>query len=538
MSGCVKLAALVLLITAWARSENKCYSGSNDKKCTYVLNHSFCEANLPPEDVEPKNTLGKVYSYAELKHDPRSSLPDSFTICSTILVPNCGGAWLPIFFNVLDKKYQQTITAFLRTSIDSALGMDFSTWSTEMVYDMIPPTFPNKWTKSCMAINSTSGSINWVVEGVLVMSMKSEKVKDSLKLPKDLTGKLILGATFYGGKWYPKSNKVTNLNIFSSSMSVAEMKSMTQDENCVKDGDYLAWENMEWILHGKASKETVDINESCEGPPLANLFHTPFPTSDSCMHLCENLGSRVPSVTTLKEWTILQTFLKKKIYGKGLNKVQIWLPITDEETEDTWTDINGSTIQNYTLPWVGDGPDGGLGQNCARVNDENSWFDTYCNSPMPKYACMCSYIPIRYLKLRGLCPTSAMDVFYKPMNDWADIRVLQLQGMKRSSIPYDAGKKMWSLNVAQSNVTATSKAPHASFTLGKHNWTLTGDDGCNGGKTYETELKMSGCQNGEFTCNDGQCVSMTERCNQLPKCRDEWRYHQLKKETLSMSMCR
>ena len=265
------------------------------------------------------------------------------------------------------------------------------------------------------------------------MSMKSEKVKDSLKLPKDLTGKLILGATFYGGKWYPKSNKVTNLNIFSSSMSVAEMKSMTQDENCVKDGDYLAWENMEWILHGKASKETVDINESCEGPPLANLFHTPFPTSDSCMHLCENLGSRVPSVTTLKEWTILQTFLKKKIYGKGLNKVQIWLPITDEETEDTWTDINGSTIQNYTLPWVGDGPDGGLGQNCARVNDENSWFDTYCNSPMPKYACMCSYMPNRYLKLRGLCPTSVMDEFYKPMNDWADFRKLQLQGLKRGS---------------------------------------------------------------------------------------------------------
>ena len=106
---------------------------------------------------------------------------------------------------------------------------------------MIPPTFPYKWTRTCMAINSAAGSINWVVEGVLVMSMKSDKIKDSLKLPKDLTGKVILGAAFYGGKWKSVSNKVTNLNIFSSSMSVAEMKSMTQDENCVKDGDYLAW---------------------------------------------------------------------------------------------------------------------------------------------------------------------------------------------------------------------------------------------------------------------------------------------------------
>ena len=32
---------------------------------------------------------------------------------------------------------------------------------------------------------------------------------------------------------------------------------------------------------------------------------------------------------------------------------------------------------------------------------------------------------------------------------------------------------------------------------------------------------MSGCQDAEFTCNDGQCVSMDERCNQLPDCRDK-----------------
>ena len=55
--------------------------------------------------------------------------------------------------------------------------------------------------------------------------------------------------------------------------------------------------------------------------------------------------------------------------------MQIWLPITDEETEDTWKDYYGSTIPNYTLPWVGDGPDGGESESCARVIDENSWSD-------------------------------------------------------------------------------------------------------------------------------------------------------------------
>ena len=66
-----------------------------------------------------------------------------------------------------------------------------------------------------------------------------------------------------------------------------------------------------------------------------------------------------------------------------------------------------------------------------------------------------------------------------------------------------------------------SGASRASFTLGKHNWTIIGDSGCNEGKPYNTELKMSGCQKGHFTCNDGQCVSMDLRCNQLPDCRDK-----------------
>ena len=170
MNGCFKLS-LVLLLTARARSEDKFSSGPNDKKCTYVVNHSFCEANLPPEDVEGKNTLGEVYAYAELKHDPRSALPQSFTICSTTTTTNCKCLNDPIFFNVLNDQLEQIVSTYLKTSIDSTLGIDFSTWSTERLYNMIPPTFPYKWTRSCMAINSTSGSINWVVEGVLVMSM-------------------------------------------------------------------------------------------------------------------------------------------------------------------------------------------------------------------------------------------------------------------------------------------------------------------------------------------------------------------------------
>ena len=45
---------------------------------------------------------------------------------------------------------------------------------------------------------------------------------------------------------------------------------------------------------------------------------------------------------------------------------------------------------------------------------------------------------------------------------------------------------------------------------------------CNESEIYNTQLKLTGCkEKGEFTCDDGQCIKMEERCNQITDCRDE-----------------
>ena len=67
-----------------------------------------------------------------------------------------------------------------------------------------------------------------------------------------------------------------------------------------------------------------------------------------------------------------------------------------------------------------------------------------------------------------------------------------------------------------------SRANKKSYVLGRNEWTVTGDVyDCHKGEPYTTYLKLSGCNPGEFTCDDGQCVTMEERCNQIPNCRDE-----------------
>ena len=73
------------------------------------------------------------------------------------------------------------------------------------------------------------------------------------------------------------------------------------------------------------------------------------------------------------------------------------------------------------------------------------------------------------------------------------------------------------------NVEARTDASQISYALGKQKWTITNDtDECSKKQSsYTVEMKLSGCKEDQFTCDDGQCVKMKQRCNQLPNCRDK-----------------
>ena len=304
----------VLMLSAIMNSNGITMS---QRTSTNVVSQAFCESTLPAEDNMSKKTLKEIHTYAELKHDPRASLPDSFTICSSIMTPSCPNYIWPAFFTILDNEGAQFLATICnRGFIESSLEILYHLGATELITGKIPPLFPNQWTKSCMAVNTSSGLIHWVVEGTLIMTTTSEEVKNSKNKPKDLSNKVVLGARSYGGIWFQPSQKVTNLNIYSSSLSIERMKSMTKEESCVEAGDYLAWEDMEWILHGQATIESMDKEEPCKGEPYVDLYYTRFPGWDTCMHHCQNLGTRVPSVNTFQDWDTLQRSMKMALYDK------------------------------------------------------------------------------------------------------------------------------------------------------------------------------------------------------------------------------
>ena len=67
-------------------------------------------------------------------------------------------------------------------------------------------------------------------------------------------------------------------------------------------------------------------------------------------------------------------------------------------------------------------------------------------------------------------------------------------------------------------------ANEQSNLLGTHTWEVGGDNvACNdAGKTsYTTELTLSACENYEYICKDGSCVSMNVRCDGKTDCEDK-----------------
>ena len=128
------------------------------------------------------------------------------------------------------------------------------------------------------------------------------------------------------------------------------------------------------------------------------------------------------------------------------------------------------------------------------------------------------------LYLRGSCPdTNIKDVTFVPMQLQDDQTGIPMIGRVSSQLKYNSSLSQWILQDSRSNTTAMTEASQLSYALGKNNWTIRGDSiACSkDGSPYTIEMKLTGCNKTEFTCDDGQCVRLDQRCNQLLNCRDK-----------------
>ena len=133
--------------------------------------------------------------------------------------------------------------------------------------------------------------------------------------------------------------------------------------------------------------------------------------------------------------------------------------------------------------------------------------------------------PTRKMHLRGLCSLALFDRDYTYLIG-KDGRPMYL-GYRSSVIFYDQEASAWVWYDRKDNRSvAVSSSPEASLFVGLHTVDFSGvkDDKCHSGPVGASrvkQVKMTSCSKGEFTCNDGQCIDMEERCDQTTNCLDK-----------------
>ena len=494
-------------------------------------------------------------------------LPDSFSICMAYMVE----AWhteqsAADLFSLQDDQdvywgnvYVVASPTYMQYILE--LGPIFTAKKIPAVF------FPLQWTRVCLSVDSVGGNVLMVVDGQLLVEEEYKREEDN-KFPTNVS--ILTGFFSDNGKTAEKeeyTGRTTNLNVFGSNLSEEQMVRMTTPGNaeCGALGDLVNWEEAAWTLISQA--RIVEVDREWEGPcrrePKVQVYIADFKWHHDCMRHCEKIaGGRSPPVSTQQEWENLTVEVDLITYDSSnlsnmyyilisategdrdleLARLEHW-PETEivnnvtqklEAEETIWRDFyTGERLGDWQKPWYDmNNTDTAYGEssNCMRVYTganvwKNSWFEFTCTSY--DQSCPCSYPVQPILRLRGACRSSSIDSLFSPKQLPDNPGNMLMIGRATTRIAYNESASVWMLTDVSAPVTATSKASKTSFVLGRHTWTISNDDYmCNEGREYTTMLKMTGCNpDGEFTCDDGQCIKMERRCDQVtgkvPNCRDE-----------------
>ena len=204
--------------------------------------------------IVKKNVWGKeevVTDYVSLAEDPKSNLPKDFTICSSVfvhvvtltdiivfeLLKEDGSPWFLLSLDVLSRDYE---------NLSETMKMYFENPETSNVENKrytgtIIPIVPNSWYHICMGLDTVSGELRIVVNGKVLVHEEKEYFRNTNSwLPTSLKNKLLVFKGYWTGFWYQYQSTFSNMNIFSSMMSLEDMiKRTVGGVSCYSPGDYL-----------------------------------------------------------------------------------------------------------------------------------------------------------------------------------------------------------------------------------------------------------------------------------------------------------
>ena len=405
----------------------------------------------------------KELSYATLKSEPAQPLLEgSFTICGSMYLAYLRGQ--QTFFSMRRSQSKNLWFSLVvyGSLFDGGHQIALCNSSGSTMNDgeekKVILRF-HDWFHACVSVDSFTGRIRAVVNGILTHDSYNEGAQSNI--PIEFKGALRLGLTEmqFGKSEVSKEQSSSPVTNVNIFSGLLNLSDMIDVTASGKctHGTLLNWGEMRWTFKGRVSDELA--KDFCRSNPFSDtfIFPTPFPSWRDCIHFCPKVEGK-GRVPFVKDVNESRLLMDHFYQASLANK----LPVAD-----IWNSTSFAVFSSYSL------------------HTESRFVDFYSNSTLEPEL----WFPGQ--------PNGGKEA---PIAAWfpgLDKYLLLDNGpIPGNANPYPLGKIWW-------RIADDSKS-------------------CNDGKINETvPLKLTGCPDGYFTCDNGDCVSMEKRCDQVLNCGDE-----------------
>ncbi|XP_042237824.1 uncharacterized protein LOC121876616 [Homarus americanus] len=317
------------------------------------------------------------------------------------------------------------------------------------------------------------------------------------------------------------SGIITGFNLYSRGLSKEEVLALARCSSSVDEGDIVAWSSTSWQIEGQVTDFDLPQQEYCTRSSQTTLFPERL-TNAAARQWCTNLKTVMSLPRNAEENTRLYQAATPFIsvcqppnHAKGF----FWIAATDAAENGKWTDLEGNLL-NFTN-FKGSSTSKTL--NCAGLlipPQVEEWDDINCSDTYKFcFACEEEEVPA-VLKMRGLCETDIKSAWFTLHQQGAQRPTFM--GFTKYHVYLKEETSTWYLHDQWKNLTlATYYTYDLSYPIGTHQWILTTNyNVCGKPEGAQHELSLSACYDWEYTCGDGTCIKLEQRCDLRVDCPD------------------
>ena len=494
------------------------------------------------DDLENKETF--VVSFQEdgtwstnqwMRHNAKiTGIGKEFTVChweklryfSTAI--NSVWAYCYVKNNAVKMKCWQV---YHETNLQSA-GRKVNLIGTSFPWSITVDALPYKhrhWNHFCLTYSSIKEISKVYHNGKLMRSELEANFTDIENGESVWRSSFIIGQEpdIFEGGYDPAqlfNGEISELNMWSKVLNDEEIGSLS---NCsiVIQGDVISWYEENFTINQAKVSRLQNSSLFCDQTKQLVIF--PQKKSfKSAKALCNIHGGNlaVPESEN-EEDEIMKVVSKHKkaclVPSNNLQKGKaVWLGM--ERMNGIWYSSNATntfeqiTYSNWDATRCTSKDCGSPDLGCPYIQTDGFWaFGLSIGTCSSLELCtVCSFTETPIFTLKGTCSEdSQLDWnYYFLANDTNQI--VKYEGYKTSNLTEEDG--LWTIQDIGVSAETSSDYP-----IGRRQWNYI-DRTCGMKSRIQTHLAISRCSFGkEYTCNSGECISMSKRCNKRSDCNDE-----------------